>query len=281
MKKIIQSIGLLSLICFSFMYTDKVMEVISEKDSLMVEIEEKQDNYKIETIEATLEDDTIIPGINGKEVDVKESYKKMRELGVFREDLLVYYTTYPNILLSNNYDKYIISGNTSKQEVSLIFNIQSNSDLTSLTNILTKYNLKINIFADVNYLNSSIDKLLNSNIEIYSYGELGNYTHENILLSKNLIKSKTNKVANLCLTNQKKDKVINTCSKEKMFTIIPNIFGSSTPYNSIKSSLKNGSIINLELNSITLKELPSIIEFIKGKGLDIVFLSDLLTEENN
>jgi hypothetical protein len=265
------------------MYTDKVMEVISEKDSLMVEIESKQNNYKIDVIKATIDNDTIIPGINGREIDVKESYKNMRELGVFREDLLIYYTTYPKTLLSNNYDKYIVGGNTAKQKVSLIFSIDYNDspDIDSLKNILNKYNLKVNVFADINYLNSNIDKLINSNIEIYNYGEKANYTYENIVLAKNLIKSKTNKIPSFCLTSIKREDTMNICSSNKMWTIIPSIRGENTPYVNIKNSLKSGSLISLDINNITIKELPSIIDFIKGKGLSIVYLSELLTEELN
>ena len=37
-RKIISTISLLCLICFSFFYTDKVINMINKKDPLMVEI---------------------------------------------------------------------------------------------------------------------------------------------------------------------------------------------------------------------------------------------------
>lgn len=280
MKKIIQSVGLMALICFSFMYTDKVMEVISQKDSLMIELENIKDKYKIDSVEGEITKDTIIPGLNGKEVNIEESYKKMRELGIFREDFLIYYTTYPNILLKNNYDKYIIGGNTEKKQVSLIFKITNVENIDKLISIINNSNTKINLFVDSDYLNSNINSLINDNIELHSYGNKGTYTHENILLSKNIIKSKTNQNTIYCLTKDKEKRTINTCSKEKFFTIIPSINTSNNPYNDIKTKLKNGSIINLELNSNTIKELPNIIKFINGKGLEIVTISELLSEDN-
>lgn len=282
MKKIIQSIGLLSLICFSFMYTDKVMEVISEKDSIMIEIEEKKDNYKVEAKEAILDNDTIIPGIAGKEVNVDSSYQNMKELGIFREDLLLYYTTYPKILLENNYDKYIISGNNNLQEVAIIFKITDKNNVDNLLTIINKYQIKANLFIDNNYLNSNINTFINNNnIKLYSYGDSGKYTHDNILTSTNIIKSKTGNIAIYCLSEDKTSDTINVCKKEEMFTIYPTIIGENSSYNSIKNNLKNGSIISLNLNTNTIKELPSIIDFIKGKGLSIVYLDTLLSENRN
>ncbi len=42
MKKIFQFIGLFTLICFSFFYTEKVVTVLNEQDPIMVEIENKK-----------------------------------------------------------------------------------------------------------------------------------------------------------------------------------------------------------------------------------------------
>lgn len=282
MKKIIQSIGLMALICFSFIYTDKVMEVISEKDSIMIEIEEKKDNYKVDVKEAVLNDNTIIPGITGKEVNVTNSYQNMKELGVFREDLLLFYTTYPKILLENNYDKYIISGNNSLREVSVIIKIIDKTNVDSLLEIINNYQVEINLFIDSAFLNSNINDFIdNKYIKIYSYGNNGKYTHDNILTSNNVVKSKTGNKPIYCLSENMNSDTINVCEKEKMFTIYPTIIGKDTPYNNIKNNLKNGSIISLELSSSLIKELPSIIEFIKGKGLDIVYLDTLLSENKN
>ena len=42
MKKIFQFIGLFTLICFSFFYTEKVVTVLNEQDPIMVEIEKSK-----------------------------------------------------------------------------------------------------------------------------------------------------------------------------------------------------------------------------------------------
>ena len=108
MKNIIKTISLLVLVCFSFFYTDKVMNIINQKDPLMIKIESLKEEYEVEPVNAMLDQDTIIPGINGRQIDVLKSYEEMKSSGIFREELLVYKDLYPSSLLSNNKDKYII-----------------------------------------------------------------------------------------------------------------------------------------------------------------------------
>ena len=80
MKNIIKFLGLLSLICFSFFYTDKVMNVALEQDKIMISINNTKDDYKIDAIDAIIDNDTIIPGIYGKEVDIDKSYNNMKSM---------------------------------------------------------------------------------------------------------------------------------------------------------------------------------------------------------
>ena len=120
LKKFFQIFGLITLICFSFFYTEKVGYVVREMDSLMEEIRKKSENNKIEPINATIIDNTIIPGKYGKEVDIEESYKKMKRINEYNENMLIYKKIKPEISLKNNYDKYIISGYKTEKEVSLL-----------------------------------------------------------------------------------------------------------------------------------------------------------------
>ena len=73
MKSIVKLIGLLVLIGFSFFYTDKVIEVIREEDEIMIKIREEKDNYSVKPKNATISGNTIIPGINGREVNAESS----------------------------------------------------------------------------------------------------------------------------------------------------------------------------------------------------------------
>ena len=74
MKKFFEIIGILTLMVGSFVYTEKVGTTAKLSDTLLTEIKSKKDGYKENAIEPIIKDDTIIPGINGKEVDVDKSY---------------------------------------------------------------------------------------------------------------------------------------------------------------------------------------------------------------
>ena len=115
MKKFFEYLGLITLVCFSFFYTEKTTSVVKELDDIMIKIKEVAPNYNIEVKEAIIKENTIIPGISGKVVDINASYQSMRKLGAFNENYLEYESIKPKELLKNNLDKYIISGNNFKK----------------------------------------------------------------------------------------------------------------------------------------------------------------------
>lgn len=280
MKNIIKTIGLLTLIVFSFFYTDKVIEVIREEDKIMIELENIKDSYKIEPINAIITGNTIIPGINGREVNIDESYKRMKANGIYNKNFLVYKKIIPNINLKNINDKFIINGQNNKQMVSIIFILYNNKYLNKIEEIIKTKDITINYFVTYEYLmtHSTEIKEMN-NHEFYSYGDNGKYTPDNLLFSNNLISRISNNNAIYCLASNMEEEILKLCSENKFYTITPNIIANKNPYNTIKNNLNNGSIILLSINNETLKELPIIIDYIKGKGMKIEGLSKLLNEE--
>lgn len=282
MKNIIKLTGLITLIVFSFFYTEKVIEVIRDEDSIMVELKQIEDTYKVEAINASIVSNTIIPGINGKSINLDKSYKEMKEIGVVNTNLLIYNTIKPTISITNNKDKFIIKGNSSKQLVSIIFILDNDKYLTDLKEIITKRNITINCFLDYNYLINNSTKIKEmSNIEFYSYGDKGTYTPDNLLFSNNLITRITNNEANLCLDSIMSSKTIELCSKNNLYTITPSIIAEKSSYKTIKENLSSGSMILIYLTKENLNSLNTIIDYIEGKGLKIEGLSRLITEELN
>ena len=61
MKKLFKIFGIITFLCFSFFYTDRVMNVISDKDPLKQEIINLSSNYKLSSNEAIVSRYTIIP----------------------------------------------------------------------------------------------------------------------------------------------------------------------------------------------------------------------------
>ena len=122
MKKIFEIIGFLSLMLFTFTYTSKISMVIKENDDLLSQIKEVSTQYKKDPINATIKDNTIVAGVSGSQIDIDESYSKMKKLNQFNSNLFVYEKVKPDISVFNNYDKYIAGG--IKNEVSIIFLVE-------------------------------------------------------------------------------------------------------------------------------------------------------------
>lgn len=250
--------------CFSFYYTDKVINFINNKDPLMMEIHDVKNVYEVIPVNAIINDNTIIPGIKGRVVDVEESYNNMKISGIFREDALHFVDCYPSSSLKDNGDKYIIKGNGYKNNVSVIYILNKNNiyklkEINDLTIFINHRDLSIDI------INELGDK------EVYSYGNNGVYTKESIVSDNSLISSISNNKAKYCLSKYKNDEVLDLCYKNNMYTVIPNIIGG---YYEVRNNLSNGSIILLN----NLNDIDNIVRYIKSKGYNMVTLGKLLQE---
>lgn len=277
MKTFFKLTGLLVLFFFSFFYTEKVINVITEQDEIMIKIKENEEKNNIPSTNAIINKNTITPGLSGKEINIDKSYKEMKKLGTYNENMLVYTKVLPEVSINNNKNKYIRSGNKNFTEVSLIFKINKNTDLQKLLTLLDKNNTKANFFISYEYLEKHINEIeKEKNIEYYNYGKNGTYNDEIILIANNIISKKSNP-ANICLTETNTNNILKICSENEQFTIYPEIINGTI--NSIKSKINNGSIISFEVTNTTLNELPLIINYINSKGYTISLLSELINEE--
>lgn len=270
--KFIKLLGLICLICFTFIYTEKVIDVSISQDEIMIKLKEIENDYKVEPIDAIIENDTIIPGQIGKSIDINTSYKEMKKFGYFEKSLITYEDIYPSTSIYNNYNKYIISGNKKNKQVSLIYILSNDKTIDNILNIINDKKVPISFFIDSSFLNNNIEILYTlKDYEIYNYGNNGKYTKDNLIITNNIINNKSNNNSTYCLFLNKDIDSLNTCANNKMLSIMPTITGN---YNNIKNNLENGSIINIT----NTQELPNIIDYIKNKGYTIVSLSNIIKE---
>ena len=280
MKNIVKMIGLFALIGFSFFYTDKVIEVIREEDEIMIELTSVEDIYKVLPVNANVLGNTIIPGLEGRTINIDESYKKMKGTGDFNNKLIVYDAILPEVSISDNKDKFIVQGNNNKQMVSILFILSDNKYFDEIEKVLKSKGVMANYFVSYSYLidNSTKIKEIEGN-EFYSYGDSGKYTSDNLLFSNNLISRIRDNQAIYCLASNMEEDILKLCSNNDLYTIVPTIIGDKSPYKIIKDNLSSGSIILLSMNQETVKELATLIDYIKGKGYKIGGLSTMLSEE--
>lgn len=249
---------LILVIALSFYLTDKVMIHMENKNPIMKEIHRKEFLYKTLPVNAVIKDNTIVPGVNGKNVDKRKSLVKMNEFGSFNETFLIYQEIKPDISLKDNLDKVIREGNPRKRSVSFII-----VDNKNIEDYFIQNKLKYSILAN---LNTKIEKE-----KEYLLGELSenNISDLNALLTKNKVNSK------ICVIGYAN---INYCKDNKYYLVDPRI---KTPenINVILSNLKSGSMIMLNRN-FSVDNLRLIISEINKQDLKIVYLSELISESN-
>jgi len=270
--KIYKYIGLIFLVCITFFYTEKVINVTMNQDEIMIKIKEYSDSSNTSATNAIIDEDTIIPGNTGKYIDEEASYKNMKKIGYFEPSLIIYKEIYPEISIYNNYNKYIIRGNTKNKNISLLYILNNTNTLENILTIAKKYNITINFFLDSNFLNNNISLIEKiKNHEIYNYGNNGKYTKDNLIVSNNIINNKANNKANFCLFINKNESSLNNCTNNKMLSIMSK---TNSNYYNIKLNLNNGNFYLID----NTKELAPTIEYIISKGYNIVPLSELIIE---
>lgn len=274
-------IGITALACFSFIFTEKTAITLRDNDKLMQVIKEESETYKVESENAVLNNNTIVPGINGKSVNNNKSYDNMKRFGKFNEKMLIYDVILPEISIKNIYNKYIVGGNPKKNMVSLLLKIDATDDVNEVINILEP-NTPINFFIDGKWLESNeqnLKRLTDLNYNIGNLSNNGNYLDSNFVWMKTIINKYSKQENSYCYLEGENDEALNICSIQKSYTLIPSIIIKNNPLIEVKTALKAGDIISLDLNSKTLRELPLIIKYINSKGYIMASLDDLLSED--
>ena len=279
MKKIFTVIGVLSLVCFSFYYTNLATEIIKNNDPIMKKIVKVSESYKKESINAVFSDNTIIPGISGVKVDINNSYESMKKYGKFNEDLIVFEEIMPTVSLQNTFDKYIRRGNVTKTNVSIIIIVDDPSYVENILDILNSKEVKVTFFVGKNIINESMDLIdiiiKSGHRVVYKSDE---YNVDEVLKYNDLLKVKTNNNLKFCYTDEENITILSNCNYKKMHTIFPNIITTNFPYSDVKRNLDSGSILSFKSNQHTLRELKYIINYINQKGFIIVNLDQVISE---
>lgn len=258
----------------SFSYHGEVAKVGKMSDSLMQQIESNKKLYEQKKIEAVVTDSTIVPGINGREVDINKSYNAMKQDGKFDVQKLVYKKNKVKNELSNNTNKHIISGNQNKKQVALIFNVKTNDDTNKLVDILIKSNVQATFFVDAEFAKNNFEKL---KYIVSNRNVVGNLSDDSdYIWLKTLITSSEFQKNNYCIDDSFER--INTCKKYGDYTIKPKEKIKNIPLIKTKNNLKNGAFLYFDINNKLIEELPNIINYITSKGYKPLSLEELLQE---
>jgi hypothetical protein len=249
-KKYFKYIGLIGICLLSFYYTEQVALYVKNKNPIMQSIRNVSESYSTESINCSIiEDIYIIPGYNGKYVNLDKSFYNMVTTE-YNEELLVFNQIKPNISLENNKDKIIIRGNHNKQAVSLLF-----EDINSLSKYLSQNNYLVNILIEEETYTNKYE-LINNSKQEYTYKKIDNKLNNN-----------------LCYTRD--DTIPKLCKNKYVFTHSLEINHSNL--SKLINTISSGDIILIK-DSINIEELDLIINQIKYKDLSIIPISKLISE---
>ena len=281
MKRFFEILGFLSLICFSFFYTEKTIDVVKEVDDIMITLKEQAPKYQVKAENAKIDGMFMIPGISGKIVNIQKSYEEMKHYGKFHPNLLVYDKVSPEISIKNRYDKYIQTGNPKKRQVSFIFIVGEKDNPSPFINILKKRKVTGTFFIDSSWLEKNQTELIDFihyKFTVGNYSNQGDYSHESFVWMDTIIKRVGGQKQSYCLVEKGNKKALKNCQLQKDYTIYPNIMIKENPYSELIEQVKNGSIILMKMNRKVKNELPMMITYLKQKGYEIVNLENLLDE---
>lgn len=252
---------------FSIYYTNKSIDMIRNIDPIMKQIKDNKDIFEVKPIDGIINSNTITPGIKGLSVDISKSYQAMKKYGTYNEELYVFKDTYPKNRLDNNYDKYIINGNSNRKDISFVYFINTIEEYKIINNYLNIEHLPGDIFIDNNLIDS------------VSYNPNLRYATLNPTITiKDYLETKTNTKVKYCLSDKENKELLKTCKNMKLHTIIPTITLNKEPTRVVKENLKNGIIIGVNVTKQVRNELDYIMKYVKSKGYSIKNLEKLLEE---
>ena len=221
----------------------------------MIKILKNKHKFEQKEINAKIENNTIIPGISSKTVNINESYKKMKRINKYIESLYVFDYKTPAISIKNNYNKLIIKGNPLNKKISILLKINDINILKKL-----KDNSSLNFILEPTFIN-----------ENYNYLKT---IYNNIIVLENNYLENSN-IINYCYSL---DTFNSYCSIYNKYTIKPNFITNNYFYNTY-DLIENGAILAYNItNEKNINDINFIISFIKSLNIKIVSIDELIKE---
>ena len=241
----------------------------------MIQIKQNKDEYKSKAKNAVIKDNTIIPGINGRIVNVKKSYKNMKINGYYSDKLYVYDYNKPLVSLEDNKNKYVIKGNSNKRMISLIFKVKNGIDISNIISILNNYGAKSTFFVDINWFSNNTNTIEQLIKDGHNVGILlDDYDSDDFLWTDTIIKNINKQKHGFCYNPEK----IEVCAQNNDYTIRPKEISEYTPLVDLKKYIDSENLFSFEVNSELKKELINIIIYIKSKGKRLENLENHILE---
>ncbi len=242
----------------------------------------------------------LIPGLNGRTVNIEKSYERMKEIGYFDSNEIVYTDIPTKKDLEEFIDTPIYRGNPNKKMVTLNINVAFGDQyIVPMLEILEKKDVKANFFVEGRFA-VKFSEIIE---QVSSAGHvIGNHSYSHADFQKIDESSMRNEIdkTNQILENFTAEKIRyfsppsgsfnnNTCeiaAEYNMFSILWTLDtidwqnpSASTILNRIIPKLHNGAIILMHPTKNTVLALDKMIDEIIKRGYEIGTLDGFLSSE--
>lgn len=281
--------------------TFKPQQDETRSDPLYKQIQQKAEESRVAPVDAVV--DRVwkaVPGYNGLEINVEETYKRAKERGATAPITYIYRQISPKVNLQDLGAEPIYKGNPQKPMVSFMINVAwGNEFITPMLNTLDEEKVKATFFFDGSWLKKNPDMAK----EIQKRGhELENhaYTHPNmsqLSMDRATIEiSKTQKLLKETLGVENKwfappsgdfnQQTVNIASSLGLKTVLWTLdtvdWQKPSPDSiiaKISTKVEAGSLILMHPTSSSSQALKGMIRAIKAKGLTLGTVSQTLSPE--
>ncbi|PLR97231.1 polysaccharide deacetylase family protein [Bacillus sp. T33-2] len=271
------------------------------EDNLMREIEMKAAEYEVPASNAKI--DRVwkaMPGYNGLKIDIKQSYKKMKQTGKFSEEKLIFKQTVPEVLLRDLPPEAVYRGHPDKPMASFIINVAwGNEYLSGMLATLKKHHVSASFFLEGNWVKKNPDL---AKMIVDAGHEIGNhsYSHPDMKqlspaeINEQIVKTNAVISATTGVTcrwfappsGSYKDEVVKIAAAHKLGTVMWSIdtidWQKPAPEKLIErvtSRIHNGALILMHPTESTANSLDQLIRNIKSKNIELGTVSENLSEE--
>lgn len=263
---------------FSFYYTDKMVGISVSNDPIMKKIKEVSNDKYIKPVSLVVHDNTVKAGLVGKKVNEDLSYEKMKKLGSFNENFLVFDDIKPNEDIKDYYDKYVIGG-ASDSKISFVFTTSDKEKILGYQDVLESYGSFGMFFFDGVFMEQEKEFLSNlkdkyNTILIGNYGYDDKYEKNTLGYTNSFIYRYSNKTNFYCINKDNND--VEVCKNGYMSTIKPIKVPDQKTFNSFKNLLVGGMIYHYDGE---ISDLKSILQYVYQKGYEVVSLDELLNNK--
>lgn len=272
-----------------------------DNENLLEQIHAYANQHEMPPIDAKIDPVwKLIPGYNGLNIDIEESYLNMWPDEQFDETKIIYEETSPKVHFSDLPPSPIYKGNPEKPMVTFLINVAwGNEFIPPILETLKKHHVKATFFFDGSWTKKNPDlakAIYNDRHEIgnhaYSHPDLKNFSNEKTMnelkMTNDIIEETLNVKPKWFAppSGSFKDETVKIAHQLDMFTILwtvdtidwrnPN---PSEMVSRVVSEVENGTMILMHPTKSTAEGLEQIIMEIKKKGFKLGTVSDMMDEK--